>query len=422
MPKEYRIYFICGALGIALIFAIFLVYNVVSAPPEPVESFAIPRLQSLTTSAKPVNGWYICMDLGVGPVPERVRDRQRFIVCHPDGWEIKSYCLNPNLPNPPVGAQCTRTGELTYWCGAGVQPVKEYPEPPPPTPNFTPTYTPTPTPTYTSTPTPSPTATPTATKRPPSGGPGYGDALSEGVFPILPSSTPTPFEPYHPSPTPTQPPPPSPEQSANASAETSANFYGIDFNNHTDWVRIKIIPSNKRVNGGKPIVISFIPGQNCDFGNHQACVNTTKSGDNGETIYLTIHSGVGGEAQAYRHALEGTGYNQAAYPVKDILKNVKALAGAEVIIYQGDTVISGLTLSASARIPSKFTRAYFDLPFPDALGLAAEVNSSLDPFVLPDQPQIIFETCGWRAPGEKWVSGLKNTAASVYLGVIQKTP
>jgi hypothetical protein len=187
-------------------------------------------------------------------------------------------------------------------------------------------------------------------------------------------------------------------------------------------VRIKIIPSNKRVNGGKPIVISFIPGQNCDFGNHQACVNTTKSGDNGETIYLTIHSGVGGEAQAYRHALEGTGYNQAAYTVKDILKNVKALAGAEVIIYQGDTVISGLTLSASARIPSKFTRAYFDLPFPDALGLAAEVNSSLNPFVLPDQPQIIFETCGWRAPGEKWVSGLKNTAASVYLGVIQKTP
>jgi len=422
MPKAYRLYLASGALGVALIVALILVYNAISAPPAPKDVSAIPRLQPLTESAKPIDGWFICQDLGVGPVPGRVNPRQRFILCHPDEWEVKVYCLNPNLPNPPIGTQCTRTGELTYWCGNGVQPVKEYFDPPPPTPNFTPTFTPTPTPTETPTPTPTFTPTPTPTDRPPPGGPGFGDLLSERVFPILPTSTATPFEPYHPSPTPdpSSQPSPTPGAAEIAAQAPTGIFYGIDFNNHQDKVRIKIIPQDKRVNGGKPITITFIPGQKCEFGNHKACVNTSRHGENGETIYLTIHSGIGGEGQAYRHAMEGTGYDQAALSLKEIQKNVSALAGAQVVITQGDKQVGGFTLRGTSRVPARSVQAYFDLPLPEALGLAAQVDPSLQPYVAPNQPQIVFETCGWRAPGESWVRGLRNTRAAVYIGVIQK--
>lgn len=440
MPKQYRLYLILTGLGIGLIVTLLVVYNVVSSSSRsPDIALSVPQEKALASSGKPIEGWYICADLGVGPVPERVKERQRFILCHPDGYEIKTYCLNPNLPNPPFSAQCTRIGELTYWCGSGVQPVKEYYEPPPPTPNFTATYTPTPTATYTPTPTATPTATPT--KRPNSGGPGFRDLYNQQVKSNQALATSTPFEPLIPLQTKTSTPfvPLSPLRTATPTAlvnesdeislhssktsdERTNNFYGIDLNNHAERIRIKIIPPDKRVNGGKPILISFIPGQSCQFGDQQACVTTTENVVDTPINFLSIHSGIGGEAQAFRHALEGTGYDQAAYNLKDILKNVNALRGAEVIIYQGDKELKGFKLTGTSRIPSKNTRSYFDLPLPEAFWLAAEIDPSLKQFSSIEQPIIVFETCGWRAPGEKWVSGLRNTQAAVYIGVIQKVP
>jgi hypothetical protein len=416
MPKLKRQYIIIGALGITIVAAIFMAYNVLSAPTETETVAQVVQPQSLADSNLPVKGWYVCKDLGVGPVPGRVRPRQRIVLCHPDGWEIKTYCLNPNLPQPKLGTSCSRIGKKTYWCGNGIQPLKEYGEPPPPTPNFTPTYTPTPT--VTNTPNPTPPPTPTATKRPKTGGPSYRDINDQRIFSITVTPTVIPNTSYRPENQSNN----SPLDSTNLKDNLSGVFYGIDFNNTQTRVHIKIIPPNKRVNGGRPINISFIPSQHCKFGSQTACVNISQGGVNGKTIFLTIHSGVGGQAQAYRHAMEGTGYDTATLPLREIKKNVKELTGAKVIIYQGGKRVGGFVLAGSSRVPPKFTRIYFDLALPDSLKLAAGIDSSLARFTTPDQPQIVFETCGWKVPGEKWTAGLSNTQSSVYIGVIRRAP
>jgi hypothetical protein len=110
-----------------------------------------------TPSEKPVNGWIVCRDLGIGPVPGLPGTRQRFVLCHPSGWEVRVYCLDTTKPPPPLGHSCTRISSNTYRCGNIYQPMREYQI------LVTPTYTPTPTATQTPTFTPSPTATFTST-------------------------------------------------------------------------------------------------------------------------------------------------------------------------------------------------------------------------------------------------------------------
>ena len=409
MLKNYRIHMVIGAIGLVVTAALILVYNVISAPPAASEIKSVTSYNALIGSAKPVEGWYICVDLGEGPVPGRVKPRQRFILCHPDNWETKAYCMNPDLPNPPLGTECTRISDFMYWCGNGVQPLKEYVEPPPPTPNFTPTYTPTPTPTET----PTPTATPT--QRPNPGGLGYGDILSGRVYPVQPTPSRQPVDNSHPS--------TDNEFGFNITDDgMEADFYGIDFNDQEQWIRIKITPPDKRVNSGKPIIINFKPGVTCEFGNKSACVNTAVNENFGKTIFLTIHSGIGGEAQAYRHSMEGTAIDGAAFGIKEIQKNVKALAGADVVINQGKVTLTGFTLAGTSRVPPLNVVKYFELPIMDAFRLAAQIDPLMSPFVSANQTQIIFETCGWKVPGEKLAPGLNSSRSSVYIGVIQKNP
>lgn len=132
---------------------------------------------------KPINNWFICKDLGVGPVPGVPSVHQRFDLCHLKGWVVKVYCTEPNKPAPIMGATCSRRGEDTYYCGIAVQLLKEYLQQETPTPEFTPTPTSTVTPTFTPTATNTPTLTPTSTATP--------------VTPTstLPPQTPTPTRP-----------------------------------------------------------------------------------------------------------------------------------------------------------------------------------------------------------------------------------
>jgi hypothetical protein len=111
-----------------------------------------------TTAVKPVNGWIVCQDLGIGPVPGLPGPRQRFVLCHPSGWQVRVYCLDTTKPPPPLGRSCTRISSDTYRCGNINQPLKEYQI------LVTPTHTPTPT--ATQTPTLTPTSTPTSTSTP----------------------------------------------------------------------------------------------------------------------------------------------------------------------------------------------------------------------------------------------------------------
>jgi hypothetical protein len=162
--------------------------------PEPA-SAAYPDAQ------KPINNWFICKDLGVGPVPGVPSVHQRFDLCHLKGWVVKVYCLEPNKPAPIMGATCSRRGEDTYYCGLAVQLLREYLQQETPTPEFTPTATPTVTPTNTptATPTTTPTVTPTYTPTPtntPTLTPTFTATL------VTPTSTPPPR-----TPTPTRPRP-----------------------------------------------------------------------------------------------------------------------------------------------------------------------------------------------------------------------
>ncbi len=106
--------------------------------PNPVS--AAPHVPiNLLQIEKPVDNWIVCRDLGVGDVPGLPQPRQRVQLCHEQGWRVNTYCLRPEAPVPLVGTRCQRINENTYWCGNGLQPLREYrivdqpPETPTPT-------------------------------------------------------------------------------------------------------------------------------------------------------------------------------------------------------------------------------------------------------------------------------------------------
>jgi hypothetical protein len=202
----------------------------------------------------------------------------------------------------------------------------------------------------------------------------------------------------------------------------SLNFLGIDFGNQKDWVRIKIYPADRRVNNGQPIILKFLPGKHCIFGDHHACVASFQRSGEAPVIWLTIHSGVGGEGQPFRNAVEGTGINRAAYSLQKTLTNLQALSGSKVVISQGKTSVRGLSLLQTARIPGSMVQGYFDTPLEDTLNFSSQIAPELLPVSHPTQPILVFETCGWRIPGQPWFPGTSDTTASVYLGVIQPSP
>ena len=248
---------------------------------------------------------------------------------------------------------------------------------------------------------------------------------------ILSFSTPTPFQPLTPEVTtlpvvpkltvvpvelqPTDISEPKPED-----WQPSFSFYGIDFSIH-ERVTIKIIPPNDIVNNGKPIKISFIPGEICNFGDNKACVYAYKPTLQGNTIFLSIHSGVGGEGQGYRDAVEGTFINSSAYSLDRIHENMQNLSGAKVSIWQGELQVNDLGLVAASRIPAQALHRYFKRPMYESLATAANLDPNLEPVVEPAQPQIVFETCGWKNREEPWAQDVSATTASIYLAVIQQT-
>jgi hypothetical protein len=132
---------------------------------------------------KPVHEWYVCGDMGFGSVPGVSDQRQRVKLCHEKGWVLYTYCTQPELPVPELGTICDRVSEDMYYCGPGLQLIREYRVVDTPGPEVTPTdtqeagitptvtntpfstatSTPTPTETQIEATTPAPTETPTAT-------------------------------------------------------------------------------------------------------------------------------------------------------------------------------------------------------------------------------------------------------------------
>ncbi len=201
-------------------------------------------------------------------------------------------------------------------------------------------------------------------------------------------------------------------------AAGAMQYAGLDFSKHGQLVKIKIASPKKRINGGKPIVIKFYPGQECSFGEQRACIQAyhTPSGQN--VIFITVHSGLGAEAEAFRNAVEGTGFGQAGLSLEKALARLGDLKGASVTITQGDVVVDGLQMAGLGRVPAKGVSKYFASPVNRSLEIAAGYSELLAWAVDPDMPLIVFETCGWLMRGEFAAKNLENTSASVYLGVI----
>jgi len=316
-----------------------------------------------------------------------------------------------------LGATCSRRGD-TFYCGSGLQVLRTYRvlQTPTPSPTPSPTSTPAPSPTPTLIPSPTPTSpASTPTPRVRAGGSGLllgtlqaiiragtraiNDLLSPGHSPIPSIPTPETIEP--------------------PAAEASPGFYGIDFNDPHQWVRILIFPPHKNVNKGKPILIAFIPGRKCTYGDHHGCVNTYMAGAN-EVTFVTVHSGVGGEAEPFRFAVEGSGPFGAAYPLNKVKADLKALDGAQVVLMQGKKRIEGFHLMAVTRLEPKWVDEYFKAPVDGAATFAAAIDPGFRSAVPPVAPQLVFETCGWRVRGEHGAGRLPSTSASIYLGVIEK--
>lgn len=195
-------------------------------------------------------------------------------------------------------------------------------------------------------------------------------------------------------------------------------YKGLDFSKHGQQVKIKIASPKKRINGGKPIVIKFYPGEDCSFGEQRACIQAYRTPGGQNVIFITVHSGLGAEAEAFRNAVEGTGFGQAGLSLEKTLARLGDLKGASVTIVQGDVVVNGLRMAGLGRVPAKGVGNYFSSPVTRSLEIAAGYSESLAWAVDPAMPLIVFETCGWRMRGESAAKNLENTSASVYLGII----
>lgn len=433
--------FIILATFAAIAAATWLIWK--AYPAEPAAA-AASQSRLLIQENKPIEGWVVCKDLGVGPVPGLANPRQRVRLCHQAGWEVDTYCLRPDLPVPLVGGTCTRISEDTYNCGRGLQPLREYNIRETPTPSATNTPTPTPTSTLTPTTTPTspftptntipptqpqpteiPSPTPVPTRRPSPGGPGFRQLLQQALqqlvqFPTPRASiepTPTPFQPLHP--TEIQPLAPTfPEIPVSPTSLPAVSPDPILPDQGQLQIRIK--PDSQRLNAGDPIQIKVRIAEECEFGAGAACVNSYQDSNGHQITFITIHSGIGGEAQGLRHALEGTGFDQAGLTLSQVRKNLQALLGSAVN-FSGRVDGEPYEVLAAVRLPANQVKDYISLPVSEALAFAAQVDTDLLAYISPQQSLVVIETCGWQMAGEPNRDGLPETSASVYLLVIGQT-
>lgn len=202
----------------------------------------------------------------------------------------------------------------------------------------------------------------------------------------------------------------------------SHDFYSIDFHPGAAGIKLLLYPPTDQVNHNQSIAITVSPSRNCPYEGGRACVRAFRTAGGGNVIFVSVHSGVDGEAEAYRRAIEGLGVNQAGFSLKKIRNNMASLTGAAVQIKQGERLVGGLQLAAAGRVPPGLIQDYFHNPVEQALAIAATANPQLKDFVNPAGSILVFETCGWTVPGEAWAPGVTIVSSSVYIGVIQLAP
>ena len=192
---------------------------------------------------------------------------------------------------------------------------------------------------------------------------------------------------------------------------------GIDFSSDGAQITLEIMPDEGRFDHNQPIEITFSPGDHCEFGDGHACVYEFNSSAGKKVIMTSVHSGWGAEAEAFRDYLEGTGFFQALHTEEQVQGTVESLIGSVIRIHQGELITEGFQLIEIIRVPPTHFNDYLALPIEKTLDYAIEVTR-LAPSIL-DQDLLVFETCGWKLPGEAPVNGLDYTSNAIYLGLVQ---
>ena len=192
----------------------------------------------------------------------------------------------------------------------------------------------------------------------------------------------------------------------------------VDFTPGSTRITLEISPANQKMNNGKPFKVKVLPGKSCIFGDKYACVYAFKHNSHSSIIFLTVHSGVGGDAQKFRHIIEGTGINRTGLKLSQIKSNMEKLEGSLVAISQSDQPPISSVIEHITRIPAKDIKQYFSLPVEETIGFASKIDPELDQVFQPGVLYIVLETCGWKLAGEPWAPGVSATTGSVYLSVI----
>ncbi len=224
----------------------------------------------------------------------------------------------------------------------------------------------------------------------------------------------TPFQPNAPTAT---VPAPTPTLLPTGAPETPrvAAFDWLRESEESGKVRLVIQPPSG-VNGGREIKSTFILSSACDYGTGRACLSTHRAG---QVTLLTIHSGLGGEGEALRTAVEGTGLNMAFFSLERIRRNMDALAGSPVTLRSEQGSRDDLELAALVRVPPARLEAYFQQPFDEALDAAEMDNPGLADVLDEAEDWLVFEICGWQLPGEGWFPGVTPSTGAIYLGFIR---
>ena len=191
----------------------------------------------------------------------------------------------------------------------------------------------------------------------------------------------------------------------------------IDFSPGTKQIVISILPEDRYFNSGKPVDIAFLPDEQCNYGDGKACIYFFPTSNSRRVIFVSVHSGVGGEGEEFRNALEGTGINQGLLTADRVETNIRAFFGAGISLFQGEKESLGHELIAVVRIPPEHLQVYLALPVEKALDFALELNA-LQP-VIYQHNLLVLETCGWWLPGDRQAPGVSGTTGSVYLGLVR---
>lgn len=191
----------------------------------------------------------------------------------------------------------------------------------------------------------------------------------------------------------------------------------IDISPAGERITVQIQQKVDNPHSGRSVEVSFLPGEQCVFGDGRACMYYFDDSSNNRVILASVHSGTGGEGEVFRDFIEGTGINLGLYTTEQVTNNIQSLIGSEIHINQGETIISGLVLHEIVRIPAAYIETYLSLPVDQTLTLVEEITGGrLDIF---NQDLFILETCGWRLPDENHLSDYPNSMQSIYLGIFR---